>query len=317
MIIEVPGERVLMASPSDIGSSTSSLEVLKWQSKTQKMLDGDQLLSVSSRVKYNEVVVLGKSGTGDPIKIAGFFAMADADGFIDETLAQRVRQHAKRLNLPFIVIKAPNIYEQEEYKEREGKRALQHGGKQYLLGGYSPMWNFMCIDGTRGHSSFISPSELEKILLVVEKYKPGDPNIVDRIRAEYQSAHERNMLPEIKRKDGIITSVYVKEGYGKEETTYRIHADGYCYAVNNYQLLIHGGVTVGLVDHNPWYNRRIGKFEVDKVIEEAIKRFGEGSKEAAEVRSFYDELRPRIKEPPASPQEINFIKMESLHLRKK
>ena len=301
LILEVPEERVKMTSSHDLGSSTS-LEMLDWQSRIQQRLNGDQLLSESYKTGcYNEVVVLGKSGTGDPIKIAGFFAKADADGFLNEALALRVRQRAERLNLPFVVIAAPNIYGQERYEEKKDERSLQHGGKLYLLGGHNPLLNFMCIDGTRRHRSFISPSELEEILPLVEKHKHGDPDIVDLIRAEYQSAHGRHMLPEIKRnKDGIITSVYVKEGYGKEEITYRINADGYCYAVNNYQLLIRSGDDTQINDPNPWYYRRIGKFEVDKVIEEAIKRFGEGSKEAAEVRSFYEELRPRIKEPESS-----------------
>lgn len=41
----------------------------------------------------------------------------------------------------------------------------------------------------------------------------------------------------------------------------------------------------------------MGAYEVDKIMKEAIARLGEDSKEAAEVRAFYEELRPRIKEP--------------------
>ena len=42
IILEVPKERVIITSPSDLGSSPD-LGMLEWQSSRQKMLNGDQL----------------------------------------------------------------------------------------------------------------------------------------------------------------------------------------------------------------------------------------------------------------------------------
>lgn len=234
IIVEAPEENIVITSPTDAGSHSSSKEFLRKQAQNRSRLSGEQLLQLTAPGFYNEVVAFAKSESGETLRLKGFFIKVDKYGQpTDSVIAEKMRQHARRLNLPLIEIQVQGPYEQEMFKI-EGNSVWAHfRGNRYNLGSENPEIAFSANDD-KFDTFFPSPQEIEEV--IAHFMKRGDINEAQaqQIRERYKIADARRKSPKVKYdpKTQEISSVTIKDGYGKDEIEYWLYPSGYCWRVN-------------------------------------------------------------------------------------
>lgn len=158
IIVEAPSECIVMTSPTDIGSHNSSREFLMKQARLLPLLSGDQLLQRTLPGFYNEVVAFGRSENGKTLRLKGFFIKVNKRGKpIDPVIAERMRQHVKRLNLPLVKIQVQGLYDQEMFSIEEYGVWAHYKGFRYNLGSKKPELAFQAYDGDNNNFFFSFP----------------------------------------------------------------------------------------------------------------------------------------------------------------
>jgi hypothetical protein len=234
IIVEAPEENIVITSPTDVGSHNSSKEFLERQAQKQPRLTGEQLLKFTSHGIYNEVVAFAKSETGKPLRLKGFFIKVDKNGQpTDPVIAQKMRQHAARLNLPLVEIQVLGPYEQEMFEIAKNGVWAHFKGNRYNLGSEDPEFAFNAYDD-KVDTFFPSPQEIEEV--VAHFRERGDINEAQaqQILERYIIADARRKSPKIEYdpKTSEISRVTIKDGYGKDAIEYWLSPSGYCWRVN-------------------------------------------------------------------------------------
>ncbi len=234
IIVEAPESNIIITSSADTGSHSSSKEFLRKQAQDQSRLSGNQLLLFTSDKIYNEVVAFAKSETGETVRLKGFFIKVDKNGQpIDSVIAQKMRQHAARLNLPLIEILVQGLYEQEKFEIAENSVWAHYRGNRYNLGSENPEFAFNACDN-KFNTFFPSSQEIEEV--IVHFRKRGDINEAQarQILERYRIADTGRKSPKIKYdpKTSEISRVTIKDGYGKGAIEYWLSPSGYCWRVN-------------------------------------------------------------------------------------
>ena len=232
IIVEAPEENIIITSPTDIGSHNSSKEFLKKQAQKLSLLSGDQLLQLTDPAFYNEVVAFAKSDSGKTIKLAGFFIKVDKnDNPIDPVIAEKVEQHAKRLNLPVVKIKIKDAYEEGKFEISANGIWAHYNGNRYNLGSDDPEFAFYAYDD-EFNSFFPSPKEIEEVINYFMKKGFIDEKQAQKIREKYKIADIQRQSPKIQYdENGRISKVDIEDGYGEDVIQYWITSSGYCWRV--------------------------------------------------------------------------------------
>lgn len=234
IIVDAPKENILITSPTDSGSHNSNKEFLRKQAQDHLLLSGDKLLKISNSESFNEVVALAKSDTGGAVRLKGFFIKADKRGQpTDPVIAEKMKQHARRLNLPLVEIQVQGPYEQEMLDIAESSVWAHYKGNRYNLGSDNPKFAFFACDD-KVCTFFPSPQEIEEVVTHFVERGNLDQAQAQQIRERYKIADTRRKSPKVEYdpKTQEISKVTIKEGYGKEETEYWLGSSGYCWRVN-------------------------------------------------------------------------------------
>jgi hypothetical protein len=234
IIVEAPEENIVITSPTDTGSHSSSKDFLRKQSQGRPQLTADQLLKSTPPRTYNEVVAFAKSESGKTLRLVGFFIKVDRDGQpLDPVIAQKMREHAERLNLPFVEIQEPGPYEQEKFEIAENSIWANFRGNRYNLGNEDPEFAFIARDD-KNKPFFPSLQEIEEV--VAHFKERGDINEAQaqQILERYRIADTRRKSPKIEYdpKTSEIKRVTIKDGYGEDAIEYWLSPSGYCWRVN-------------------------------------------------------------------------------------
>jgi len=230
IIVEAPEENIVITSPTDTGSHSSSKDSLRKQSEGRPRLTADQLLKSTPPRSYNEVVAFARSESGKPLRLVGFFIKVDRDGQpLDPVIAQKMREHAERLNLPLIEIQVLGPYEQEMLEIEGNNIRANYKGKRYNLGSENPELAFYAYDN-KIHTFFPSPQEIEEV--VAHFKKRGDINEAQaqQILERYRIADAGRKTPKIEYdpETSEIKRVTIKDGYGEDAIEYWLSPPGYC-----------------------------------------------------------------------------------------
>lgn len=234
IIVESPEENIVITSPTDTGSHSSSREFLKKQAQDQLRLSGEQLLKSTSDGIYNEVVAFAKSESGETVRLKGFFIKVDKRGQpTDSVIAEKMRQNARRLNLPLVEIMVQGPYEQEVFEIAENSIWAHFKGNRYNLGSEDPEFAFNAYDD-KVDTFFPSPQEIDEVLshfLASGKITTGQ---AQQIKERYEIADKRRKSPKVEYdlKTQEISRITIKDGYGKDAIEYWLGTSGYCWRVN-------------------------------------------------------------------------------------
>jgi hypothetical protein len=228
IIVEAPEENIVITSPTDTGSHGSSKEFLERKAQDQPRLTGEQLLKFTSPEIYNEVVAVAKSKRGKTLRLKGFFIKVDRNGQpTDLFIAQKMRQHAARLNLPLVEIQVQGPYDKEKFEIAENEIYAYYKGNRYNLGSEDPEFAFNAYDD-KFDTFFPSPQEIEEV--VAHFKERGDINEAQaqQILEKYRIADARRKSPKIEYdpKTSEIKRVTIKDGYGKDEIEYWLSSSG-------------------------------------------------------------------------------------------
>ncbi len=234
IIVESPDENIVITSPTDTGSHSSSKEFLEKQVQDQLRLSGEQLLKSTSDGIYNEVVAFAKSESGKTLRLKGFFIKVDKRGQpIDSVIAEKMRQHARRLNLPILEIQVKGPYEQEMFEMAENSVWAHFKGNRYNLGSENPEFAFNAYDD-KVDTFFPTFQEINDVLMHFVKSGDLDETQAQQIRERYKIADVRRKSPRVEHdpKTQEISRVTIVDGYGKDVTEYWLSPSGYCWRVN-------------------------------------------------------------------------------------
>lgn len=234
IIVEAPEKNIVITSPTDTGSHNSSKEFLRRQAQDQLRLSGEQLLQSTFDGFYNEVVAFAKAESGETVRLKGFFIKVDKHGQpTDPVIAEKMRQHAIRLNLPLVEIQVQGPYEQEMFEIAENSVWAHYNGNRYNLGSDSPEFAFSAYDD-KVDTFFPSPQEIEQVVAhFVERGNINEAQ-AQQIRERYKIADSQRKSPKVEHdpKSQEISRVTIKDGYGKDEIEYWLSPSGYCWRVN-------------------------------------------------------------------------------------
>lgn len=233
IIVDAPEENIVITSPTDAGSHSSSKEFLEIQARYQLPRSGEQLLQSTPRGTYNEVVAFAKTKRGE-CKLRGFFVKVDKRGQpIDPVIAERMRQHARRLSLPLVEIQVQGPYEQEMFEIEENSMWAYYKENRYDLGSDNPEFAFYAYNDT-DDTFFPSPEEIEEV--IAHFTQRGDINEAQaqQIRERYKIADAERKSPKVEYdiKTSEISHVKINDGYGKDAIEYWLSPSGYCWRVN-------------------------------------------------------------------------------------
>ncbi|MCL4353690.1 hypothetical protein M1615_04510 [Patescibacteria group bacterium] len=278
LIVEVPKPNVILVSASDIGSIHASIDLLKQQAQQHPPISGNQLLANSSPDNYNEVVTLGKSEYGK-IKVIGFFAKVDEEGYLDQSQVWRLKQHAERLNLPFVKIKAENPFEEEEIDVKPQKEGIyvNHLGKRYILrSGYKREFVVM---NSRREEHFMSPTEADDIFRFLEsRIATGETAmelaVLYDLRKEYELIDKARKTPTFEYDTNHnVKGFHFYTGYGNQEIEYQINQHG-AHRINTARRkaemkksLLEGDSYTMPIDISH-YQVRVSPEEIEKILQE-------------------------------------------------
>lgn len=234
IIIEAPEENIVITSPTDTGSHSSSKEFLKKQASDQLRRSGEQLLQSNSDGIYNEVVAFAKSKSGKMLRLKGFFIKVDKRGQpTDLVIAEKMRQHARKLNLPLVEIQFQGPYEQEMFEIAGNSAWAHYKGNRYNLGSDNPEFAFSAYDD-KVNTFFPAPQEIEEVVAHFVERSDLDQAQAQQIRERYKIADTRRKSPKVEYdpKTKEISRVTIKDGYGKDAIEYWLSPSGYCWRVN-------------------------------------------------------------------------------------
>ena len=234
IIVEAPEENIVITSPPDAGVHSSSKELLKRQAQGQLRLSGEQLLRSTSDGIYNEVVAFAKSEGGATLRLKGFFIKVDKRGQLtDPVIAEKMRQHARRLNLPLVEIQIQEPYEQEKFEIAENSVWAHYRGNRYNLGSENPEFSFSAYD-YKIDTFFPALQEIEKVVAHFKERGDISEAQAQQILERYRLADTRRKSPKIEYdpKTSEISRVTIKDGYGKDAVEYWLNPSGYCWRVN-------------------------------------------------------------------------------------
>jgi len=234
IIVEAPEENIVITSPTDIGSHNSSKDFLRRQAQDRLRLSGKQLLQSTYDGIYNEVVAFAKSESGKTLRLKGFFIKVDRRGQpTDPVIAVKMKQHARRLNLPLVEIQIQGPYEQEMFEITENSVWAHYRGNRYNLGSENPEFAFNAYDD-KINTFFPSPQEIGEV--VAHFRERGDINEAQaqQILERYKIADAGRKSPKIEYdpKTSEISGVTIKDGYGEDAIEYWLNPSGYCWRVN-------------------------------------------------------------------------------------
>ncbi len=212
----------MITSPTDAESHNSSKNFLRRQAQGQSRLSGEQLLQSTSNGVYNEVVAFAKAESGETVRLKGFFIKVDKRGQpTDQFIAEKMRQHARRLNLPLVEIQVQGPYEQEMFEIAENSMWAYYNGNRYNLGSDDPGSAFNAYDD-KLYIFFPSPQEIEQV--VAHFVKRGNINEAQaqQIIEKYKIADSQRKSPKVEydSKSQEISRVIIKDGYGKDAIEY-------------------------------------------------------------------------------------------------
>ncbi|MCX7928764.1 MAG: hypothetical protein N2558_03730 [Patescibacteria group bacterium] len=234
IIVEAPEGNIVITSPTDMGSHSSSKEFLRRQAQGRLLLSGDQLLKLTSGGIYNEVVAFGRSESGETLQLRGFFIKVDKRGQpTDPVIAEKMKQHARRLNLPLVEIQVQGPYEQEMFEIAENSVWAHYRGNRYNLGSDNPEFAFRAYDD-KCDTFFPSPQEIEDVIAHFVQSGNLDSAQAQQIRQRYKIADSQRKSPKVEYdpKTNEIIRVTIKDGYGKDEIEYWLNPFGNCWRVN-------------------------------------------------------------------------------------
>jgi hypothetical protein len=230
IIVEVPEQNIIATGGQDIGSMNSDPDFLRQQFASSTRHNGDQLLQISSENLHNEVVAFANVD-GSKIVLKGFFYKTDSKGEpVNEIVARKMQEHASRLGLPIVTVKAPGLFPKNEIHNKDNKLALHLDGNRCLLSGWGDK-NFRLYD-EKGHGYFISPEQMLSIISFMQTQGYND-NFTTALLADYQRANHEYFRAKFAFDDkGEIESVKKIEGYGKHQIEHVITACGYARIVD-------------------------------------------------------------------------------------
>lgn len=234
IIVEAHIENIVITSPTDSGSHSSSKDFLKRQAQNQLQLSGEALLQLTSGVTYNEVLAFAKSESGETLRLKGFFIKVDKRGQpTDEVIAEKMKQHAERLNLPLVEIQVQGLYEQEMFIIGENGVWAHYNGNRYNLSKDNPQFAFSAFDD-KCHIFFPSPQEIENVIIHFIERGNLDQAQAQQIKEGYKVADSQRKSPKVEYDPETkeISRVTVKGGYGKSEIEYWLNSSGYCWRVD-------------------------------------------------------------------------------------
>lgn len=192
------------------------------------------MLESTSRGIYNEVVAFAKSESGETLRIKGFFIKVDKRGQpIDPFIAEKMRQHAMRLNLPLVEIQVQGPYEQEMFEIVENSIWANYRGNRYNLGSDNTESAFNAYDD-KVETFFPSPQEIEDVITHFVERGNLNQAQAQQIRERYKIADSQRKAPKVEYdpKTGEVRRVTIKDGYGKSAIEYWLSPSGYCWIVN-------------------------------------------------------------------------------------
>jgi len=234
IIVDAPEGNIVITSPTDTGSHSSSKDFLRRQAQDQLQLSGEQLLLSTSDGIYNEVVAFAKTEGGETVRLKGFFIKVDKRGQpTDPVIAEKMKQHSRRLNLPLVEIQVQGPYEQEMFEITENSMWAHYKGNRYNLGSDNPDFAFSAYDD-RVDTFFPAPQEIEQVIAhFVERGKINEAQ-AQQIRERYKIADSQRKSPKVEHdpKSQEISRVTIKDGYGKDAIEYWLSPSGYCWKVN-------------------------------------------------------------------------------------
>lgn len=238
IIVEAPQENIVITAATDFGSHNSSKDFLRRDGQDQLRLSGEQLLQSTFDGIYNEVVAFAKSESGETVRLKGFFIKVDKRGQpIDSVIAEKMEQHARRLNLPLIEIQVKGPYEQEMLDITENSVWAHYKGNRYNLSSDDPEVAFFACDD-KYNTFFSSPTQIEEV--VTHFVKRGNLNQAQaqQIREKHKIADTERKSPKVEYdpKTKEISSVIIKDGYGKDAIEYWLKPSGYCWRINMEEL---------------------------------------------------------------------------------
>lgn len=301
LIVAVPPKNIYITSTHDVGALTYDREELKRQAKRHSHLSPDDLLKQTHPQSYNEVAALANND-GKKIELAGFFYKVADDGLpLDADLAESMKAHARRLNLPVVAITEANPYGEDRILQDEAPAThlprlnVYYGGKRYFLQASEDL-DFNSVN-QRDFSFFATAEEIEAVFsfLLVSGY---DPQEVDLLRARYQNKDLIRQKPKIKYDDqGNIKTFKKICGYGSEEETIYISASG-ARRENRLQVQIKMQQFMA----NPLrpvsieeYDRSLlSPEQVVQVLQEALDNAGD--EEQAKIEQFQNAVMPLIQQ---------------------
>jgi len=235
IVVDAPEENIIITSPVDTGSHSSSKEFLRKQAQDQSRLSGEQLLQSTSDGIYNEVVAFAKSESGETCSLKGLFIKVDKNGQpTNSVIAQKMRQHAARLNLPLVEIQVRGPYEQEKFETSANNIWAQYRDKRYNLGSDNPKWDFYRYSEGNTFSLFPPPQEIDEVLAHFVKCGDVTEEQAQQLKARYKIADTRRQIPKIDYDPETqqIKLVKFRENYDENETEYVLGAAGGCWKVN-------------------------------------------------------------------------------------
>lgn len=235
IIVEAPEENIVITSPTDTGSHSSSKDFLRRQAQDQLRLSGEQLLQSTSDGIYNEVVAFAKSESGETVRLKGFFIKVDKRGQpTDPVIAGKMRQHASRLNLPLVEIQVRGPFEEEKFETSKNNIWAQYKNRRYNLGSDDPKNDFYVYSEGFTLQFFPSSQEIDEVLAHFVERGDITNEQVEQLKTRYEIANARRQSPQIENdlKTQQIKVVKFREGYGENETEYLFGAAGGCWKVN-------------------------------------------------------------------------------------
>lgn len=234
IIVEAPEGNIVITSPTDAGSHNSSKDFLRKQAQDQLRLSGEQLLQSTSDGIYNEVVAFAKSDRGETVRLNGFFIKVDKRGQpTDPVIAEKMKQHARRLNMPLVEIQVQGPYEQEMFEIAENSVWANYRGNRYNLGSDNPEFAFTTYDD-KSNTFFPSPQEIEEVIAHFVESGSLNKAQAQQIRERYKIAESQRKSPKIENDPTTneIRRVTIKDGYGKSATEYWLSPSDCCWRVN-------------------------------------------------------------------------------------
>ncbi|MCS7091738.1 MAG: hypothetical protein NZM26_00075 [Patescibacteria group bacterium] len=179
-------------------------------------------------------MAFGKSESGETLQLRGFFVKVDKRGEpIDQVITEKMKQHARRLNLPLVEIQVQGPYEQEMFEIAENSVWAHYRGNRYNLGSGNPEFAFRAYDDKLG-TFFPSPQEIEDVIAHFVQSGNLGPSQAQQIRERYKIADSQRKSPKVEYdpQTNEISRVTIKDGYGKDMIEYWLSPSGHCWRVN-------------------------------------------------------------------------------------